>query len=136
MIELAYTSVATWDYTPEDLADILTVSRANNAKHGITGILLYRGKTVLQLLEGEAAAVRSLYAKLLLDKRHHSISLLYDRPLAARIFGKWSMGFEQWAAQDSFDESVHRITLGGLQPALEVEHRAQRLIDMFVRHVR
>jgi len=137
MIELAYTSTTPWLYSTEELRDILSKSRTNNAKTGITGILLYRARTVLQLLEGEAEAVHALYAKLLLDPRHHSLTLLYDRPLAERNFGQWSMAFEHLAESESFGDGVHRMTRHGLIPDLDLQRglRARRLLDTFVQHV-
>lgn len=135
MIELAYTSTTTRSYTAEDLKDILTTSRANNAKAGITGILLYRRSTVMQLLEGEPEAVHALYAKLQLDPRHHSLVLLYDRPIAQRAFGQWTMGFEDWTEEGAFGEGVHRMTRLALEPEVNVPPGQRRLVDAFLRLV-
>ncbi len=136
MIELAYTSTTAWRYTEDDLNDILKTSRENNAKAGITGILLHRGTTVLQLLEGEAGAVRGLYAKLLQDRRHHGLVLLHDREIVARAFGQWSMAFEPLTDETSCPEGVHRLVGPSIVPNISVAQERRRLVDLFVKTVR
>lgn len=135
MIELAYTSTTAWVYSREDLADILAVSRRNNARNGITGILFYRRRTILQLLEGEESPVRALYQKLQADRRHHGLAALFERPISARSFDRWSMAFEPLEEDASFDEGVHRILGNRIVPELGIALRHRRLVDTFVQHV-
>lgn len=136
MIELAYTSTASPQFTAKDLKAILTTSRANNMKFGITGMLLFRGQTFLQLLEGETEAIYSLYRNLLQDSRHYGVTLLYDRPLAQRAFGKWSMAFEHVPDTEPMPDDLHRLTLNGISPALNLSPGSNRLISTFLQHVR
>lgn len=136
MIELAYTSTTSWIYSPGDLTKILEVSRANNAAHGITGILLYKSGAVMQILEGEADAVHFLYRKLLADSRHHSVTKLYERPLAARNFPEWSMGFESLEPSQPGLADVRRISQGELIPEVSVPPRVRRLLDTFLTNIR
>jgi hypothetical protein len=60
MIQLVYLSSTRWLLTPGDITSILESSLRNNARDNITGILLYRSGSVLQLLEGEEDLVHRL----------------------------------------------------------------------------
>ena len=95
MIQLAYVSSTTGLLTVEEIARILVVSRENNSRQGITGLLVYKGGNVLQVLEGERDAVLSLYAKIRNDTRHDGVITLYTREIAGREFPQWSMGFHE-----------------------------------------
>lgn len=136
MIELAYTSTARWLYSPADIEAILEVSRANNGRHGITGLLLYRSGSILQLLEGPPDAVRHLYGKLLNDLRHSDLTLLYDRPLPHRHFSRWSMAFHDASPVFAARDGVHQLVHATLVPAIPLEGRPRRLIDSFLSYVR
>lgn len=76
------------------LEDILSVSRRNNVRSGITGMLLYLEGGFMQVLEGEDAAVTQTYTRICRDKRHWNTTVLLDRE-APRAFAEWSMGFEK-----------------------------------------
>ena len=56
---VAYASSASTDFSPEELTDLLAVSRARNAAAGVTGLLVYKGGNFLQALEGPEDAVRA-----------------------------------------------------------------------------
>ena len=53
MYQLIYLSSATEMFTKEKLLALLEQSRPNNARLGITGILLYSNGNFMQTLEGE-----------------------------------------------------------------------------------
>ncbi len=93
MYTLAYESQASAPFSAPDLLDLLRRSRVKNADLGVSGILLYRHGTFLQLLEGPRARVDELYAVIAADPRHQEVStvLVEDRP--GRRFPDWSMGF-------------------------------------------
>ncbi len=63
MFSLTYVSSAVRPFAEDELADLLAVSRQNNARLGITGMLLYKDGNFMQVLEGEEAEVRTLYEK-------------------------------------------------------------------------
>ncbi|MBA3273301.1 MAG: BLUF domain-containing protein [Chthoniobacterales bacterium] len=67
---LVYASIANEDFSPEQLIDLLATSRRNNDASGITGMLLYKDRRFLQVLEGSEAAVRATYARIKRDPRH------------------------------------------------------------------
>ncbi len=78
-------------YDPQQLADILTVSRARNAAAGITGLLLSRWDLFLQILEGSHEAVEGTFARIRRDLRHVEVTLLHSGPAEARFFPGWDM---------------------------------------------
>jgi hypothetical protein len=85
------------------LLELLEKSRKNNAKLGITGMLLYKDGEFMQVLEGEEKAVRSLSKRIAEDPRHTNFIILMDRVCTQREFPDWSMGFtnlDELTAQD------------------------------------
>jgi hypothetical protein len=90
---ILYLSTAVVKFTPGMLEELLQLSRARNAAHGVTGLLLYRDGCFMQLIQGPAEAVRSLYASIQRDPRHGEITTLQDEPCSQTDFPDWSMGF-------------------------------------------
>lgn len=90
---LVYQSYATVPFGDLQLAKLLTQSRAFNAAHGLTGVLLYGDGTMVQLLEGSEANVRAVFGRIVQDPRHTKIIKLADGPATHRLFTQWSMGF-------------------------------------------
>ncbi|MGJ3239338.1 MAG: BLUF domain-containing protein [Anaerolineae bacterium] len=90
---LIYGSTASYEMKQEDLKKILVTSRRNNEKAHITGMLLYKNKNFLQVLEGEEDALDELYEKIKQDKRHHSVYTIMKRKIKQREFKQWEMGF-------------------------------------------
>ena len=61
MIQLIYTSQSAYEMTLDQLQEIAHKSQNKNMTKGITGILLYRNGTFLQVLEGEDDDVVTLF---------------------------------------------------------------------------
>lgn len=93
MINLIYMSSAVNLFTDDDLTELLRISRQNNKRSGITGMLLYNDGNFLQVLEGPPEAVRALYDRICRDPRHHNIIKLYEKPIDKPEFGQWEMAF-------------------------------------------
>jgi hypothetical protein len=81
------------DTARQQIADILSSSRGNNAADDITGALLFSDTNFAQVLEGPRAAVERLYETLHHDPRHKDLLLLLTEPLEARQFPQWSMAY-------------------------------------------
>jgi hypothetical protein len=94
MRRIIYCSQATHDFSPEELVELLELSRARNEAVGLGGMLLYSSQSFLQLLEGDADALDATYARIHADSRHANLRLLMDAEVAAPLFPDWSMGFE------------------------------------------
>ncbi|MCU0702270.1 MAG: BLUF domain-containing protein [Myxococcaceae bacterium] len=97
LTQLCYASVASAHFEPPALQQLLEKARANNERDGITGLLLYGNGHFVQVLEGAAAPVSALYAKILSDKRHRQVFELYREPVTTRDFHTWAMAYEQLA---------------------------------------
>ena len=116
---LLYRSRATRELDERDLLPILTSSLRNNARVGVTGLLLYgpaapvpppdsdvppapllvpfEGPGVfVQWLEGPEAAVRETFERISLDSRHTDVVLLGEgmHPRERRLFPQWAMALE------------------------------------------
>ena len=92
LIQLTYASRTSRTLVPEDLPSILTASKRNNTRAGITGALCLTNGIFLQQLEGDRTAVNALYHRILLDPRHRDPAILDFSEIASRKFTVWSMG--------------------------------------------
>lgn len=91
---LVYSSRATTDLSASEITDILTHARRRNARDGITGLLLYHDRSILQVLEGGLAQVDACYARIQGDNRHTQLRLLSRAPCEKKFFSDWFMGYE------------------------------------------
>ena len=76
-----------------EVNDILTTSRANNERDGITGALMFNAGCFAQVLEGPLDVVEVAFERIQQDDRHSEVSLLAMEPIATRSFPNWAMGF-------------------------------------------
>jgi hypothetical protein len=67
MLQLVYISTSREPITDRLLDDILSTSRRNNDRAGVSGLLVAGGRRFLQALEGPAAAVLATYARIAAD---------------------------------------------------------------------
>jgi hypothetical protein len=93
LIQCIYASAASRDFETEALAELLQVARENNARLGLTGMLLYAEGSFFQVLEGQAEVVDAMYAKIEGDKRHAQVTQIIREPIPRRYFDAWTMGF-------------------------------------------
>lgn len=81
------------------LDELLVVSRDKNKRLDITGLLLYERGEFVQLLEGPAEAVRTLYyGTIARDARHRRPLVCWEHAKPARSFATWQMGFARGGA--------------------------------------
>jgi hypothetical protein len=91
-IRLVYTSVVRGAWPSyNELANLLRVSRDNNAKLGVTGVLCYANGVFLQALEGDRDVVNRLYGKISHDRRHADCQIVVCKSIERRSFADWSM---------------------------------------------
>lgn len=93
MLSLIYVSSSVQEMNPEELLDILKVSRENNVASDVTGLLLYKGGNFMQVLEGTDTVVMDLYEKIKKDTRHKDVSLISTEQIQKRQFPAWEMAF-------------------------------------------
>lgn len=129
---LLYRSHATRELDERDLLPILMTSMRNNARVGVTGLLLYgpprplpapdpdappssvvipfEGPGVfVQWLEGPEEAVRATYERIHADARHADVEILGESGRDRRLFPHWSMGLETVCALPETAADVERV---------------------------
>lgn len=124
MLQLVYISTSREVLSAAELGSILTVSRRNNAKEGVTGLLLSGGRRFLQVLEGPEAAVTATFDRIAADPRHFAIVKLSVRDVKERQFGEWAMAYNAGGEADEGTDlrEVVRTLLG---PVADRDLRAQ-----------
>ncbi|MES2695256.1 MAG: BLUF domain-containing protein [Verrucomicrobiota bacterium] len=100
VFQLVYVSSARIIFTPPQLSALLEHSRKKNALAGLSGILLSHDGDFMQLLEGEESTVRSTYARIAEDPRHHRCQILISGSVPERTFPDWTMGFRDLASEE------------------------------------
>ena len=103
MFQLVYASTATKLFSSRGLLEVMPRYREKNLRLGITGLLLYKQGSFMQALEGEEAAVRTLYAAIRADSQHHHVLTLMALTVPERRFPNWSMGFKDLSAMGVAD---------------------------------
>ena len=97
IFQLVYRSRSKVFSRPEDMTEairaILNVSRAANARYGITGALLFNGKHFAQALEGPVEHVTALMHRIELDIRHTEVTVVKEGWVTGRDFGGWAMAY-------------------------------------------
>ncbi|GAB3227519.1 BLUF domain-containing protein [Spirosoma arcticum] len=91
---IVYFSFSVNPFSQEDITTILEESRRNNAEHDITGVLLYMNGSIVQILEGQQKVIEDLLGRIKKDSRHKEVAQVFSRPIKARLFPDWSMGYE------------------------------------------
>lgn len=109
MISLTYLSSACAPFSEQQLEELLAISRRNNERAGLTGMLLYADEHFIQTVEGEAEAVDEAFARIRQDTRHRNVIVALREEVEECRFGDWSMGFssltpEQTAAIPGFND--------------------------------
>jgi diguanylate cyclase (GGDEF)-like protein len=88
---LLYVSEAVAPLSPQQLDQLLHRTRANNARAGITGCLLYENGRFMQMLEGERGAVLETFERIRNNHMHAGVRVVMKAPARRRIFTHWSM---------------------------------------------
>lgn len=94
LLELIYTSLSKAKTVTDDVGDILASSERNNAASSVTGLLLFDGERYIQILEGNAGDVETLFETIVQDPRHQGVELLHKGAIAGRSFETWRMAYE------------------------------------------
>ena len=89
LIQLVYRSRSLIEGVEYD--KLMATCLRNNPSRGITGVLISHSGWFLQVLEGTAANVSSLFKIIENDPRHSDFLLLRFNALATRDFSDWSM---------------------------------------------
>ncbi len=115
VFQLLYASGAVGDLKDSELAEILRVSRSNNSQLGVTGVLLHANGTFIQVLEGDAAVVRTLAGRISRDPRHRNYMVLLEKESDSRAFAEWSMGFKKLDTTHEAGSAIFETTRAALE---------------------
>ncbi len=91
LFSLVYTSKSVHKIDQQVIENILQVSRQNNQRDQITGLLVVREDYFLQLLEGDESKVKACFDRILADRRHSQIVLQGLSPSSERMMPDWNM---------------------------------------------
>uniref|UniRef100_UPI0040476E9E BLUF domain-containing protein n=1 Tax=Aliarcobacter sp. TaxID=2321116 RepID=UPI0040476E9E len=95
MYRIMYISTAIVNFSDDELNELLNIARKNNSKKNLTGLLVVKGRTFLQCLEGEKNNVLEVFEKIKNDSRHKDIfEIIEDESSDNRYFPDWSMGYK------------------------------------------
>jgi hypothetical protein len=100
---IVYRSRAVEVFTDTDLFYLLAHARENNAKMGVSGVVLYDRGHFFQWLEGHDEPLGRIWNKIRSDPRHTDVQVLVDQQIPTRLFAGWSM---QFAHRDRQHESI------------------------------
>jgi hypothetical protein len=132
LISVVYASAATVPFTEDDLAVLLARSRRTNRAAGITGLLVHAADQFMQVLEGPAASVRMLLARIAADPRHTGAWVLAEEQVETRSFADWAMGYRaerDLSGVPGFNDTILAADTRGV--AWTTETRASALLDWF-----
>ena len=108
MKQLLYVSRTSHALDQWELNGILSVSRWNNARAEITGLLLHMEGGFLQFLEGQPSLVDRVFTRIRVDARHWEMRPILERE-GERLFPGWPMGFVQPHPEVAETAGLHHI---------------------------
>ncbi len=91
--QLVYISRSIRLMKSDELLPLLDEARQRNKACDITGMLLYKDRSFLQLLEGPENTITEIFSSICADSRHINLKTIIDIPVSQRSFSRWSMGF-------------------------------------------
>jgi Sensors of blue-light using FAD len=92
LFNVVYCSRAVGSIDADGVDRIVATSQRNNARHGITGMLVFGEGVFFQWLEGPRDAIQRLLTVLRSDPRHEQMVLLSEVEEAReRLFPQWDM---------------------------------------------
>jgi hypothetical protein len=91
LMSVIYASRSTESFHEHEIPDLLKQARLANAKHEITGMLLYIDGSFLQVLEGQPDMTEAVFGTILRDKRHTQVTLIEKETIPERAYEGWTM---------------------------------------------
>lgn len=90
LTSVTYTSLARIDGT-SDLEDIRRNAHGWNARHDVTGFLVFNGTHFLQLIEGPESVIDDLVERVRKDSRHTGFEIRDRQKVERRSFPGWPL---------------------------------------------
>ncbi|WP_083656823.1 BLUF domain-containing protein [Mongoliimonas terrestris] len=118
--------------TDQLVGEMIFASSLNNARVGITGLLVADDSFYLQLLEGDRQAVTDTFLRIAQDCRHSGIQLLDASDQRDRLFPNWAMSMLGASESRSRLLARHRKSAMFIPHELSATEAAQFFIDVSV----
>lgn len=106
---ILYISTMKEDYSKEQIIDMLKLFQEKNNKNGISGLMLYHEKNVIQYLEGDKEDLYRLYNNIENDCRHYHIIKIMDEKITKRNFVNWDLGFKELSFNEFLKFSLDKL---------------------------
>jgi hypothetical protein len=94
---LAWSSVPSQSFSAARLNEIVALSRRNNERNHLSGMLLFTGAHFLAILEGHEWDLNKLWLRLERDDRHCDLIRIGDELCGKRWFPEWMMAYTDHA---------------------------------------
>jgi blue light- and temperature-responsive anti-repressor len=103
-----------------------------NARHQVTGILLFNGTHFFQILEGPEEGVLDIYGRICADRRHHNVVELMRDYSPSRRFGNHGMELFDLRRHDSGSVLQAVLDRGTSKYRLTYDDRGLQFLRTFV----
>lgn len=103
-----------------------------NARHQVTGILLFNGTHFFQILEGPEEGVLDIYGRICADRRHHNVVELMRDYSPSRRFGNHGMELFDLRHHDSSSVLQAVLDRGTSKYRLTYDDRGLQFLRTFV----
>lgn len=118
---IVYLSKATAVTDHLEVEGLVEVAQKANAKHQVTGFIVYQKDHFLQYIEGSTLAVDQLMKNIRIDKRHQVLTTI-TIPISTRKFPDWGM---RWNRENISIETVLLDYLKALLQPLQITETQQ-----------
>lgn len=132
MYQIAYISQATVTQPEEKLKAILREARIFNSQHQITGLLLYKDCSFMQVLEGNEEQVSALYKRICNDRRHTNVVTLIKREIERRDFRNWAMACFNLDTDSEIEQGLKPFSLSAVLREVDRNKKIHKLIRHFM----
>jgi hypothetical protein len=136
LIHIAYVSFSRKKLSEMELDELLNEVRPKNFANGVTGLLLYNDEIFIQVIEGEAEIIESLYNRLQTDNRHTNVVKILEEKINQRSFPEWSMGYQKLSKEESKELPgfTNVMSSGDIREALK--QSSKTIVELIVKFMK
>ena len=91
--QILYVSTLAPDAPLTTVPDIARLSRVNNKRLDITGLMVFDGQRFCQQIEGSIKMVVNLFERISVDPRHGNVCMVHQGNITTRHFRHFNMGY-------------------------------------------
>lgn len=124
--QLIYVSRANGELSADELDALLEQARTNNARVGVSGMLLYHEGSFIQVLEGDKASVEEIFNRIDRDPRHSDTNIVLRQEIDEPAFEDWSMGYKRTRNAGEVPDGFHHFLSQGFRRKTDEDQRAAR----------